>query len=69
MSLAATETVGDGDGLRAEGCQRDSREAVSKLVGVGAPDARVKRKPVRANGSNCSDGRRALGGNLGPLES
>ncbi len=71
-------TVCDGPGLRdeagasrhlrAEGC-RGGQETVSKLVRLGAGDAWANRRTARADGPSCPDGRRAFGGNLGPLDS
>ncbi len=71
-------TVCDGHGLRdeagasrdlrAEGC-RGGQEAVPKRVRLGAGDAGANRRTARADGPSCPDGRRAFGGNLGPLDS
>ena len=71
-------TVCDGHGLRdeagasrdlrAEGC-RGGQEAVPKLVRLGAGDEGTNRRTARADGPSRPDGRGALGGNLGPLDS
>ena len=71
-------TVRDGYGLRdeagasrhlsMEGCGR-SQEAVRELVRVGPGDEGTNRGVARADGPSRSDDRRALGGNLGPLDS
>lgn len=39
------------------------------MVRLGARDAGPKRRTARADGPSCPDDRRALGGNLGPLDS
>ncbi len=54
--------------LRAEGC-RGGQEAVPKLVCLGAGDAWTDRGFARADGAHSPDDRRALGGDLGPLDS
>ena len=41
----------------------------TELVSLGARDAGPNRRTARADGPSCPDGRRALGGNLGPLDS
>ena len=54
--------------LCTEGC-RGGQKAVPKLVRLGARDAGQNRRAARADGLSCPDGRRALEGNLGPLDS
>jgi hypothetical protein len=46
-----------------------SQETVSKLERLGAGDEGANRRTARADGPSCPDGRRAFGGNLGPLDS
>ncbi len=54
--------------LRAEGC-RGGQEAVPKRVRLGACNAGTDRGFARADGAHSPDDRRALGGDLGPLDS
>ncbi len=54
--------------LRAEG-RRGGQEAVPELVSLGARDAGTNRRTPRADGSSGPDGREALGGDPGPLDS
>ena len=54
--------------LPMEGCGR-SQEAVRELVRVGPGDEGTNREVARTDGPCRSDDRRALGGNLGPLDS
>lgn len=66
VGIAGLGTVADEHGLRdeagtlrhlqAEGCRR-GQEAVSRMVGLGARDARANRRTVRANGLSCPDDR------------
>ncbi len=78
MGVACPGTVRDGQGLRdlvaaswrlrAE-IRRGCQEAVPKLVRLDAGDGRGNRRTPHADGLSCPDGRGALGGNLGPLDS
>jgi len=54
--------------LRAEGC-RGGQRAVPNLVLLGASDTGANQRTARADGPSYTDDRRALGGNLDPLDS
>jgi hypothetical protein len=54
--------------LRIEGCRR-GLEAILKLLCLDACNAGTDQRFARADGAHNSDDRRAIGGDLGPLDS
>ena len=78
VGVDVPETVRDGYGLRDEAGasrhlsmegRRGRQENVRELVRLGEGDEGAGRGVARAHGASGPDGRRAFGGNLGPLDS